>query len=378
VTASQSSESLFAAIVSSAGSTVFERVEEGAFSRLNAPAEWLVALCPDAGEPGPVRLGDSFPFLDAFLYDAEEFWASHESGSLRSGPWIEVGPDGRERYLEASAVAVGATKLLVVEPPKVPYEENVAVIQTGRETSLERDRLVRDTQRKEVLLHCIVHDLKGPLSGMVGALAMLERRGVGEQAEEFLAIARRGASRLDLLIQGILAAFKAEIDALESFEFKPDEAPNALAAVSDAAIGMAPAFNLSKVELELDPELDPTGDWRVVGERERLDRVLSNLLGNALRYSPKDSTVTIGLRRDAETVTFTVDDEGPGVPEEVRGRLFQKFSQGRTKSGSAGLGLYFCRITVERWGGTIGYEPRESGGSRFLFTLLRPNANSQG
>jgi signal transduction histidine kinase len=100
--------------------------------------------------------------------------------------------------------------------------------------------------------------------------------------------------------------------------------------------------------------------------------VLQNLLGNALRYSPKGSTVTIGLARDEESITFSVDDEGPGVPEEVRDRLFQKFSQGRTKSGSAGLGLYFCRITVERWGGEIGYTPRDTGGSRFWFRVRRP------
>ena len=75
-----------------------------------------------------------------------------------------------------------------------------------------------------------------------------------------------------------------------------------------------------------------------------------------------------------EWVRFTVEDEGPGVPEGLRDRLFQKFSQGGAKSGSAGLGLYFCRITVERWGGQIGYEPRESGGSRFWFRLKRAGA----
>ena len=110
----------------------------------------------------------------------------------------------------------------------------------------------------------------------------------------------------------------------------------------------------------------------------RLDRVLSNLLGNALRFTPAGSTVRLGLRRDGATVTFTVDDQGPGVPEEMQARLFQKFSQGKTKAGSAGLGLYFCRITVERWGGSIGYTTREDGGARFWFSLRRPDGAVEG
>jgi signal transduction histidine kinase len=224
-------------------------------------------------------------------------------------------------------------------------------------------------QKKEVLLHCIVHDLKGPLTGIVGAVSILASRDAEPAQREFLDLALRQANRLDLLIQGILGAFSAEVEALESFTFDPASAPDAFACAADAAMSMASAFSLSKVELELDPNIDDELDWRVVAEKVRLERVLSNLLGNALRYSPKGSRVTIGLAREGDSITMTVDDEGPGVPEEVAGRLFEKFSQGKGKAGSAGLGLYFCRITVERWGGRIGYSPRPEGGARFWFAL---------
>lgn len=365
-------EPIFAALLSSLDKVVFERVDEGAFAPLTEIPEWLAALCPDLGGSAAVRLGETFPFLDAFLFDAEEHWSSEATENLESGPWIEVDGDGAEQYLEATVTTIQGRRLLVVERPTVTYEQYLAAIQTGRETSLDRDRMVRDSQRKEVLLHCIVHDLKGPLSGIVGALAMLQRKAPAE-AKEMVEIGQRGASRLDMLIQGILSAFKAEIDALESFEFDAANAPSALACASDAAISMAPAFRMAGVELELDPDLDPTGDWRVVAEKVRLDRVVANLLGNALRYSPRGSAVRIGLARDDERVRFSIEDRGPGVAEDARGGLFKKFSQGKTKAGSAGLGLYFCRITVERWGGEIGYEPRDGGGSRFWFTLLRPS-----
>jgi K+-sensing histidine kinase KdpD len=77
-----------------------------------------------------------------------------------------------------------------------------------------------------------------------------------------------------------------------------------------------------------------------------------------------------------EQILVAIDDEGPGVPKELAGNLFQKFAQGKGRSGKIGLGLYFCRMTVERWGGSIGHEPGASGGSRFWFQLTRPKKDS--
>ena len=237
--------------------------------------------------------------------------------------------------------------------------------------------MAREIERKEVLLHCIVHDLKGPLSGIAGSVSLLSGKEMLPGQKELLDVALRQSTRLDLLIQGILHAFSAEVESLESFEFDHAHAPDAVGSVSDAAMAMAPAFKVSRVELELDVREDDE-DWPIIGEKIRLERVLQNLLGNALRYSPKGSKVTVRLERDEELVTCSVVDQGPGVPEDVRERLFRKFSQGGAKSGSAGLGLYFCRITVERWGGTIGYDPAPGGGSRFWFTLRRASAGPLG
>jgi signal transduction histidine kinase len=364
--------SLLEAIVETLDVALFERSGERGWRSVTAVPAWLATLCA-SDESGVYALEEAFPFLEAFLFDADDFWALGTEGSIKSGPWIET-PSGDEQvYLEATAATVRGRALLLVEHPKVGYEEHVAIVQTGRETSLEHDRLVREAQRKEVLLHCIVHDLKSPLSGIVGALSMLAKKCPPDQ-REMLAIGLRSANRLELLIQGILAAFKAEIEALESFEFDPASAPNAIACATESAVSLAPAFRVASVQLELDPEIDPTGDWRVVAERVRLDRVVANLLGNALRYAPRGTSVRLGLARDAETITFSVEDAGPGVPEELQPNLFKKFAQGGSNAGSAGLGLYFCRISVEKWGGEIGYTPRPGGGSRVWFALRRPEA----
>src|SRR5262249_6917580 len=127
------------------------------------------------------------------------------------------------------------------------------------------------------------------------------------------------------------------------------------------------------VKLQIAPTLDTTRNWQVGGEKSRLERVISNLAENALRHSPPDTTVTIGCHDDEpDQVLIAIDDEGPGVPPEAVPGLFQKFVQGKQGTGKIGLGLYFCRITVEHWGGLIGYSSRGEKGSRFWFRLPRP------
>ena len=101
-------------------------------------------------------------------------------------------------------------------------------------------------------------------------------------------------------------------------------------------------------------------------------RIFANLVENALRHAPKGSLVTIGLKDDDGHVKAFVDDAGPGLPKEFKpAEAFSLFSKGKQGGGKAGLGLYFCRITVERWGGSIGCESLLHRGARFWFRLPR-------
>ena len=90
-----------------------------------------------------------------------------------------------------------------------------------------------------------------------------------------------------------------------------------------------------------------------------------------LRYfKPPNGKVTVTIQPVGAEVHVCVEDEGAGVPPEIAPQLFQKFIRGRASaSGKAGLGLFFCRITVEQWGGSITCEPRAEGGTRFWFRL---------
>jgi CheY-like chemotaxis protein len=118
--------------------------------------------------------------------------------------------------------------------------------------------------------------------------------------------------------------------------------------------------------------LDLNAKWPVVAEESRLQRIFSNLLENALRYTPAGRRVTIGVEDEGDFLKAYVDDEGPGLPQELRPeQIFGLFMKGKQSGGKAGLGLYFCRITVERWGGSIGCVTLPEKGSRFWFRLPR-------
>ncbi|MDQ3011331.1 MAG: HAMP domain-containing histidine kinase [Acidobacteriota bacterium] len=248
--------------------------------------------------------------------------------------------------------------------------------QKGNDLSLSYQRLVKEIQKKEILLHCIVHDLAGPLMGIKGGFELLASEPISEQGRKFLDIGQRQANKQETLIREILQAFSAEVESVERFTANLAEAPDAAHAAREVIEALSPAFALNQVRLQLDPTVDLKKDWKVVGERSRLERVLSNLIENALRYSPANSTVTIGCEDEGERMLITIDDEGPGIPPEVVPALFQKFAQGKKGRGKIGLGLYFCRITIEHWGGEIGHAQREKGGTRFWFRLPRPQNQS--
>jgi signal transduction histidine kinase len=249
--------------------------------------------------------------------------------------------------------------------------------QKGNELSLNYQRLVKEIQKKEILLHCIVHDLAGPLMGIKGGFELLAEENISEQGRKFLEIGLRQATKQATLIREILQAFSAEVESLDEFAVDPNKAPDALRAAKEVIEALSPAFALNQVKVRLDPNLDLNKNWKVVGEKSRLERVISNLVENALRYSPANSAVTVGLHDEDDKVLVTIDDAGPGVPPELDGKLFQKFTQAKNRTGKIGLGLYFCRITVEHWGGEIGHSPREQGGTRFWFRLPRPQIREE-
>jgi signal transduction histidine kinase len=351
---------------------VLERIDHRSFHLVGIPADWFRRFFPDASTTqSRSNLESIFPFLENFLIDAERFWQGRDRGILKSGFWSEISPQGQECQLEAFAVCLSNRKVLLLELAEAAYQERYTLIQTGREHQLNHDRLVKEIEKKEILLHCVFHDLVGQLTTFNCCLELLGFETLPDRAQELLNIARTQVDLQEDLVREIVQAFSAEIELLKKVVTDPVQAPNLLTSIQNVVSIFTPTFLMQEKQLQLHPELDETKNWKVVGERSRIERVLSNLVENALRHTLENSTVQINLQSEEKFILCTVDDQGAGVPPESVKYLFHRFFQGKGPAGKAGLGLYFCRITVEHWGGAIGYEPIATGGARFWFRLRK-------
>ncbi|MGB5681438.1 MAG: HAMP domain-containing sensor histidine kinase, partial [Polyangiales bacterium] len=116
-------------------------------------------------------------------------------------------------------------------------------------------------------------------------------------------------------------------------------------------------------------DLDLSADRPAMATPDGLTQVLVNLLNNARQACPRGATVYVRTRLDNGTVRVEVDDEGPGIPEELRERVFEPFFTTKPDGQGTGLGLSLSRQIVERFGGSLTHEPRAPRGSRFTVTL---------
>jgi signal transduction histidine kinase len=353
---------------------VMERMEDRTFAIVNTLPSWFLEFCAEASSLKSLTPQDQLTFLGNFLIDVEEFWTENNTQILKSGPWCEVAPlSGQEYCLEATAIKLDSRKILLVETVGSAYAEKQRLIQIGRENSLHHQELIKEIQKKEILLHCIVHDLSSPLTVIFTSLSLLELDCLEPKKRRLIEICKLQCNRQEILIREMLDTFAAEVESLENFFQTSSLAPDALHCIKEVISALLPTFSIKNINLQLEPNIDLAKDWKVVGEKSRLERIIINLVENAFRHSSEGSTVTINLQEEPEKILISVEDEGSGVPPDLYKHLFEKFSQGKSRSGKAGLGLYFCRITVERWSGKIGYLPRSEGGSIFWFSLPKPN-----
>lgn len=368
---------------------VLERLDRESFQIVSAIPNWYRAFFPELGEVGSTsdrpgqpstgsqtiqprnRLGSVFPFLDNFLIDAEAFWQGSDRSLLKSGFWSEINPQGQEYRFEATAVCGNPHPILLIEQADMAYAEKEALLQASRINALNHAQFARETEKKEILLHCIFHDLAGQSITFRFCLELLRREALSERGRSQLETGLRQVQQQENLIREIVKAFSAELAEPQVAVNDRAQAPDLLVCARTVASTFLPAFTLQNKQLQLQIDLDSNQRWPIIGERSRLERVIANLLENALRHTPEQSTVTLTLEEEPLFLRCTIADQGAGVPPESVKYLFQRLFQGKAQAGQAGLGLYFCRITVEQWGGAIGYSPTSSGGAQFWLRLRK-------
>ena len=276
-----------------------------------------------------------------------------------------------EISLRATALRMGEQRVLSIQNQAASAAEERRILQTARDGLLVHERLQKEIQKKEILLHCIIHDLSQPLTAMRGCFEILGLEEHSERARQVVEVGKQQTEQQEEMIREVLQAFSADLQDSIAAGAAPAILPNVLRCAEETATAFAPMFEAKGLRLRVDPRLEGKSGWAVMGEATRLKRVFANLVENALRYAPPKTTVTIGIEEDAPYLKAYVEDEGPGLPADLKAsEIFKLFTKGKEGGGKAGLGLYFCKVTVERWGGSIGCENVAPHGARFWFRLL--------
>jgi len=229
---------------------------------------------------------------------------------------------------------------------------------------------LKKTERlKNEFVSIVSHELRTPLTSIRGSLGLLVSGVMGEfpeKANKLLEIANSNCERLLLLINDILDIEKIEAGKMD-FQLKTHDLNQIISESITANTMYAEKFGVS-IEFK-QPKLNP----QVYVDSGRLMQVLSNLLSNACKFSPKGEKITVALKKISSTVRVSVTDNGPGIPEEFQFRIFQKFSQADSSDtrgkGGTGLGLNISKTIIEKMGGALNFFSKPNNGTTFYFDL---------
>ncbi len=263
---------------------------------------------------------------------------------------VIVGPDNRPMHLAVSAIPVRDTAGHVT-----------AVVSLFRDVTQAREA----EQLKDDFLSLVSHELRTPLTTIQGAAHMLLSQGdeLTPMAREMLRLDIASESeRLSRMLKNMLALSAYQAGRLH-IEHDPFLLQPLLRGVMREVERHYPVYHFV---LDLLPGLPP-----VEGDEELIAQVVHNLVENAAKYTPANSTITLGAHAGANEVVVFVRDEGPGIPPEDQQRIFQRFHRASTGRQGMGLGLYLCERLVEAHGGRIWVESTAGAGATFRFTLPR-------
>lgn len=221
---------------------------------------------------------------------------------------------------------------------------------------------------KSVFISVVSHELKTPVALIKGYVGTLRRKDViwdREVVDDSLAVIEEEADRLTELIDNLLDASRLQAGAL-SIHLSD-------VSVKSIAERMAERFRTQSEQHEIIVDF-PENFPIILGDEDRLSQVISNLLSNALKYSPEGGEVHITGRALPEQVVICVTDEGPGIAANDLPHVFDRFyraTEASRKTKGAGLGLFLARAVVEAHGGRIWVDPKPGAGARLCFSLPR-------
>jgi signal transduction histidine kinase len=325
---------------------------EGRVQLVNRRAREMFAVASDAELEGKV-LADAFPegpLRLAVLASAEK------PGEFKE---VDLSTPQDRRFIRATASPV-------VTPGRAAELGTVFAL---RDVTLEREL----EKMKEDFLHYITHDLRNPLGSAIGFLDILLKGTAGvlnSDQQSIVSSVRRSTSRLMSLINNIL-----DIAKMQAGRVRIQLKPTSLAGIAGRSIGILEQLAKAK---NLQVGLSAVEEFTILADGDMIERVFTNLLGNAIKYTPEGGSITVGLKEEKEHILCSVEDTGEGIPADYLTRVFEKFEQVQgNRRGGTGLGLTIARFFVESHLGRIWVESEVGKGSRFYFTVPKGLATGE-
>lgn len=277
----------------------------------------------------------------------------------------------RERDDRLQGIQAGANDFITkpIDSREVALRVNNAVFTKKLFDQVQKnyEQLKELSDLRDNLTHMIVHDLRSPLTGIQGFLELLQMKAAEKLEEDELEYIKKALGGCSTLIEMISSLL--DVNRLEAGEMPLDITDCELGAIADEAI-QAIGAAVPGVKVKIDKPDEPVN---ANCDPEIMCRIISNLVGNALKFSPKGSEVKVSLEKTADSVRVSVKDSGPGIPPEYRDRIFEKFGQVEARSErkkySTGLGLTFCKLAVEAHNGKIWLDSEVGCGSTFWFEI---------
>ena len=298
------------------------------------------------------------PPFHTFTISDPQNWVALTAFFITSLAVGQLSARAKHRAEEAEARRVEIRRL---------YED----LQTAFERASEAEALKKSERLKSALLDAVTHDIRTPLTSIkASATLLLEDRETAEPIEqlstaeqkELLKVITHGADRLDHFVEGIV-----DLARIDAGDMKLYRNWGAVEDIVDTGLAQAELLTKDhKIDVQVAEELPVVRvDARAVSE------VIYTLLDNASKYAPPGTMIIIEARRAAEDlIEIAVEDEGPGIPINLRERVFERFFRAQDRIGGIGMGLAIAKGIVEAHGGQIWIEDRQTGhGTRVAFTV---------
>jgi signal transduction histidine kinase len=260
-------------------------------------------------------------------------------------------------------------------PRGAPVYETRGVIVGATVILQDVTRLRRFEELKNDIVATVAHEFRTPLTSLRMAVHLCTEQVAGpltDKQAELLHAAREDCDRLQGMVDDFLDLSRIESGRVELYPLPTKVSGLIMGAVDEYKADADAKGVILSAEVSLQ-------ELSVLADHDRIGHVFSNLIGNAVRHTPRGGSITLDAQAVDGSVRFTVADTGTGIPKEYQERIFEKFYQ-VPESGpkGTGLGLYIAKEIVRAHGGEIGVESEPGKGSTFWFTLPSgPNTTSK-